>query len=81
MLAARSGWVSGRPIRYVQAVAILSEALNTLDDKVQTSRPFDAEIALAKRAIEPLSDWEDIGTLRKLIDLCSSAVSDTQEGT
>ena len=48
---------------------------------METSSPFEVEIALVKAAIEPLGDWEDAGTLYKLLDACSSAASDALEGT
>merc|ERR1711871_773163 len=63
-----------------QAVATLSEALRALSDKMETSSPFNAEIARVKAAIEPLGDWEDAGLLYKLLDVCSSAASDAVEG-
>ena len=48
---------------------------------METSSPFEVEIALVKAAIEPLGDWEDAGTLYKLLDVCSSAASDGLEAT
>jgi len=58
-----------------QAVAVLSEALNALSEKLETSLSFDTELTLVKTVMEPLSDLDDVITLRKLLDLCSAAAA------
>jgi hypothetical protein len=63
-----------------QAVAVLSEALNALSEKLETSLSFDTELTLVKTVMEPLSDLDDVITLRKLLDLCSAAAASHASG-